>query len=164
MKAYTGSTKAERRKKRRRIFAYILASAAVLYIVFFLLSLIIVNGYDFLKYRSGGWIVTEVTTIDLKSGSGHITSQSGAFEDRNFEADITVSEKDLRRLKMKMAVYLVPFWFPEYSNPAIMDGDMWEFCFYSGGKEKSVDGYNAYPLGYGSITRLLYELEDEAVR
>lgn len=151
-------------KKFLRVFEYILASAAVLYIVFFLISLIIVNGYDSLKYRSGGWIVTEITTIDLKSGSWHITSQSEAFENRNFEADMTVSENDLRRLKMKMAVYLVPFWLPEYSNPMIMDGDMWGFSFYSGGSEKSVKGYNAYPIGYRSITRLLYGLEDEAVR
>lgn len=46
----------------------------------------------------------------------------------------------------------------------IMDGDMWGFSFYSGGSEKSVKGYNAYPIGYRSITRLLYGLEDEAVR
>lgn len=122
----------ERRKKRRRIFAYILVSAAVLYVVLFLLSLIIVNGYDSIEYRSGGWIVTEIITIDLKNGSGHISYHSAISGDQDFETDITVSENNLRELKIKMAFALVPFWFPEYVNPTIMDGDMWGFYFYRG--------------------------------
>ncbi|MDE5858967.1 MAG: hypothetical protein K2H23_01025 [Oscillospiraceae bacterium] len=156
--------KYERRKKRRRIFAYILVSAAVIYVVFFLLSLIIVNGYDSVKYRSGGWMVTEIITIDLKNGSGHISYHSAISEGQDFETDITVSENNLRELKMKMAFALVPFWFPEYINPTIMDGDMWGFYFYRGDSEKSVDGSNAYPFGYSMITRTLYELENEAAQ
>ncbi|MDE7303869.1 MAG: hypothetical protein K2N60_11185 [Oscillospiraceae bacterium] len=167
MKIRTDSVNAavkERRKKRRRIFAYILVSAASLYVVLFLLSLIIVNGYDSVKYRSGGWMVTEITTIDLKNGSGHISYHSDISEGRDFETDITVSENDLRELKIKMAFALVPFWSSEYVNPMIMDGDMWGFHFYRGDSEKSVYGSNAYPFGYGMITRLLYELENEAAQ
>lgn len=154
----------ERRKKFRRIFAYILVSAAGLYAVFFLLSVIIVNGYDSVDYQSGGFgIVMDQVTVDMKSGDGHITCRS-SNDEITLDTDITVSEKDLRELKLKMAFSLAPFWFPRYVDPMILDGNQWRFYFYSGDSQKYVYGSNAEPFGLSGIEKLFYELEYEAMQ
>lgn len=150
-------------KKILRVFAYILVLAADAYILMFSFSLIIVNGYDAIGYRSSGFGRTvDSVTVDMKSGSGHIAY----YPDMSFEAildtDINVDWEMIRNLKLKMAFSLAPFWFSKYVNPYIMDGVQWKFYFYRGDSQdsvKSVYGSNAYPVGFGGIKKLLCDLK-----
>lgn len=164
----TTGNKRKLAKKLFRIFAYILVPAADIYMIMFSVSLIIVNDYDLIEYRSGGFgRVNDSITIDLQSGSGHITYSPGMSFDVILDTDIDVSLETLDKLKLRMAFSLAPFWSSEYVDPNIMDGTQWHFYFYRGDDRdspKRVYGSNAYPIGFSGITRLLYDLSDQALQ
>ncbi|MDE6600020.1 MAG: hypothetical protein K2K34_08100 [Oscillospiraceae bacterium] len=155
-------------KKLFRVLAYILVLAADIYLLMFSVSLIIVNDYDLIEYRSGGFgrIINSVT-IDLQSGSGHIKYRPFMSDEIILDTDIDVSLETLDKLKLRMAFSLAPFWSSEYVNPNIMDGTQWHFYFYRGDDQdspKRVYGSNAYPIGFSGIKSLLHDLRDQALQ